>query len=189
MLIFCVPVCRQSHEKNGHIPNGTIANGVHNAHSTKSHHRKSVDKCKDHGDQHDHKHTVDRHIDRQRVSHSHSNGAAVGAGAEDVPPQEPEPRPTTRRREKREQDKEREAAEYLQRLETDAKKLRVDLQSSRASEQELRLQVSLDSCKNKQLYKGRFWKIWFDRWYFLQLLVWVIKVSIFKCGLLLQIFQ
>lgn len=46
-----------------------------------------------------------------------------------------------RRREKKEQDKDREAAEYLQRLETDAKKLRSDLHLSRASEQELRLQV------------------------------------------------
>ncbi|XP_018576568.1 macoilin isoform X2 [Anoplophora glabripennis] len=131
---------RQSHEKNGHIPNGTIANGVHNTHGTKSHHRKSVDKCKDHGDQHDHKHT-ERHIDKQKVSHSHSNGSAIGAGMEDTAPQEPEPKPT-RKREKKEQDKEREAAEYLQRLETDAKKLRTDLQSSRASEQELRLQVA-----------------------------------------------
>lgn len=33
------------HEKNGHIPNGTVANGVH---PNKQHHRKSVDKCKEH---------------------------------------------------------------------------------------------------------------------------------------------
>ncbi|KAJ8946789.1 hypothetical protein NQ314_008772 [Rhamnusium bicolor] len=132
---------RQSHEKNGHIPNGTIANGgVPNTHSTKSHHRKSVDKCKDHNDQHDHKHT-EKQVDKQKVNHSHSNGSAVGAGTEDLAPQESEPKPT-RRREKKEQDKEREAAEYLQRLESDAKKLRADLQSSRASEQELRLQVA-----------------------------------------------
>ncbi|KAG5888951.1 hypothetical protein JTB14_012210 [Gonioctena quinquepunctata] len=133
-----LPSNRQSHEKNGHIPNGAIANGVHNTHNTKSHHRKSVEKCKD-TDQHDHKHS-EKHIDRQKVNHSHSNGSVVNHQAiEDV--QESEPKPT-RRREKREQDKEREAAEYLQRLESDAKKLRSDLHSSRASEQELRLQVA-----------------------------------------------
>ncbi|XP_044253573.1 macoilin [Tribolium madens] len=133
------------HEKNGHIPNGTIANGVH---ATKSHHRKSVDKCKEHDEHNRHS---DKHIDRQRqVNHSHSNGTAVGAGAEELTSttatmtatiQEHETRPT-RRREKKEQDKEREAAEYLQKLEADAKRLRADLQSSRASEQELRLQVA-----------------------------------------------
>ncbi|KAJ8966652.1 hypothetical protein NQ317_019636 [Molorchus minor] len=76
---------RQSQEKNGHIPNGTIANGIHPQHGSapnKSHHRKSVDKCKDHGD--DHRHT-ERHTDRQqRATHSHSNGAAVGAGADEA---------------------------------------------------------------------------------------------------------
>lgn len=48
---------------------------------------------------------------------------------------------TTKKRDKKELDREREAAEYLQRLELDTKRLRADLQSSRQSEQELRLQV------------------------------------------------
>lgn len=73
------------------------------------------------------------------MNHVHSNGSVVGL--DDSVPQEHEHK-QTKRREKKEQDKEREAIEYLQRLETDAKKLRTDLQSSRASEQELRLQVS-----------------------------------------------
>lgn len=87
------------------------------------------------------------------MSHPHSNGTVVGAGAAtdeaSSPSEQPaEPRQSAaaaaaaaaaaRRREKKEQDREREAAEYLQRLETDAKRLRADLQSSRASEQELR---------------------------------------------------
>lgn len=90
---------------------------------------------------------LEKHVDKQQKLNSsqHSNGAAVGAGAEEVTTPEPETRPTpvpnTRRREKKEQDKEREATEYLQRLESDAKRLRTDLQSSRQSEQELRLQV------------------------------------------------
>lgn len=132
------------HEKNGHIPNGAaIANGIHP--TTKSHHhRKSVDKCKEHEEQHNSSKTShsDRHIDRQKVNHSHSNGSVVGAGAiEEMPTvQEHEPR-TTRRREKKEQDKEREAAEYLQKLEADTKRLRSDLHSCRVSEQDLRLQV------------------------------------------------
>lgn len=141
---------RQSHEKNGHVPNGTLANGIHKEKS----HRKSVDKCKEPHNENDHskqqhidKHS-EKHVDRQqKVNNSHhSNGAAVGAGAEEVTTPEPEIRPTpppnTRKREKKEQDKEREAAEYLQRLEMDAKRLRTDLQSSRQSEQELRLQVA-----------------------------------------------
>lgn len=61
-------------------------------------------------------------------------------------PEQPRPQPTatssTKKRDKKELDKEREAAEYLQRLEMDTKRLRADLQTSRASEQELRLQVS-----------------------------------------------
>ncbi|XP_056634273.1 macoilin [Diorhabda sublineata] len=131
---------RQSHEKNGHIPNGAIANGVHN---TKSHHRKSVEKCKDqdqHGNDHNTKHS-DRHIDRQKVNHAHTNGSVVNTSMEEGNGHETEMKPV-RRREKKEQDKEREAAEYLQRLETDCKKLRSDLHLSRASEQDLRLQVA-----------------------------------------------
>lgn len=130
---------RQSHEKNGQIPNGVVANGVGN-HTTKSH-RKSVEKSKEHTE-HDHRHS-EKHIDRQRVNHSHTNGNAVGSGAEEtVVTEPPEVRPS-RRKEKKEQDKEREAAEYLQRLEMDTKRLRTDLQNSRASEQELRLQVKI----------------------------------------------
>lgn len=68
----------------------------------------------------------------------------MGAGADDNNHHhvEPETKPAPRKRDKREQEKEREAAEYLQRIETESRKLRSDLQSSRASEQELRLQVS-----------------------------------------------
>lgn len=131
---------RQSHEKNGHIPNGvTIANGI-NTHSSKPH-RKVAEKSKEHAE-HDHRH-AEKQIERQKVNHSHSNGTAVGAGAEEATTTtvEPEAAKNTRRREKKEQDKEREATEYLQRLEMDTKRLRLDLQSSRSSEQDLRLQV------------------------------------------------
>lgn len=123
---------RQSHEKNGHLPNGTLPNGVH-----QKPHRKSLDKCKEHDEHRHEKH--DKHIEKQKINHSHSNGSAVGVILEEAQT-EPEPRPQ-RRREKKEQDKEREAAEYLQRIEMETKRLRSDLQSSRTSEQELRLQV------------------------------------------------
>lgn len=132
---------RQSSERNGHLPNGTIANGIHhNSHngSSQKPHRKSVEKIKE---DHDHRH-LEKHIDRQKINHSHTNGVALGTGVEEITSIETEVKPT-RRREKKEQDKEKETLEYLQRLEMDAKKLRVDLQSSRASEQELRLQVIL----------------------------------------------
>ncbi|KAL3274663.1 hypothetical protein HHI36_016043 [Cryptolaemus montrouzieri] len=137
------------HDKNGHISNGHVANGFHNNSHGKSH-RKSVDKCKndqiDH-DQSKHSDKHDKHIDRQQkqqVNHSHSNGLAVSSGVEESchHPVEVEQRAPPRKKEKREQDKEREAAEYLQRLETDVKRLRSDLHSSRNSEQELRLQVA-----------------------------------------------
>ncbi|CAH1108244.1 unnamed protein product [Psylliodes chrysocephalus] len=136
---------RQSHEKNGHIPNGAIANGVHNTntHNTKSHHRKSVEKCKDQDQQQQQQHGSDRdhkHSDRQKINYLHSNGSVVTSTIEESG-ESTDSRPM-RRREKKEQDKDREAAEYLQRLETDAKKLRSDLHLSRASEQELRLQVA-----------------------------------------------
>lgn len=125
---------RQSHEKNGHLPNGTLPNGVH-----QKPHRKSLDKCKEHDEHRHEKH--DKHIEKQKINHSHSNGSAVGVLLEETQ-SDPEPRPQ-RRREKKEQDKEREAAEYLQRMEMETKRLRCDLQSSRASEQELRLQVNI----------------------------------------------
>ncbi|KAJ8959099.1 hypothetical protein NQ318_022356 [Aromia moschata] len=151
----CV-VRRHSHERNGHIPNGTIANGSAHGGGRQHHHhhRRSLEKSREQqhgasaGEQHD------QHRQQQRgAASAHSNGHAVGAGAPEEPPsspsagrqhqEAPEPaRPSTRRREKREQDKEREAAEYLQRLEGDARRLRADLQASRASEQELRLQVA-----------------------------------------------
>ncbi|KRT78572.1 hypothetical protein AMK59_8581 [Oryctes borbonicus] len=138
---------RQSNEKNGHVPNGTIANGVHSSSTSQKPHRKSVDKIKD-GD-HEHRH-IEKHIDRQKVNHPHVNGVAIGASTEEITIVEPEVRPT-RRREKKEQDKEREASEYLQRLEMDSKRLRVDLQSSRTSEQELRLQVAALTTSEKVL--------------------------------------
>lgn len=102
-----------------------------------------------------------RHADRQRVNHSHSNGSVVGAGytatVEEIVSNTMETSSenrqngttaatvttTTKKRDKKELDKEREAAEYLQRLELDTKRLRADLQNSRHSEQELRLQVIL----------------------------------------------
>nr|CAH7763383.1 unnamed protein product [Callosobruchus chinensis] len=122
---------RQSHEKNGHIPNGTIANGLHTSYSSKSHHRKSVEKCRDqHDQQHDHSSTGGSQPSSPVLEHPEGvllRGSGGGGGRS--------------KREKREQDKEREAAEYLQRLEGDAKRLRSDLHSSRASEQELRLQA------------------------------------------------
>lgn len=124
---------KQVQERNGHVPNG-VPNGVHAGHRNNSQksHRKSVDKVKEEQEQH-----RERHTDKQKIG----NGTIVGAGLEEAAPPDPEPRPINRRREKKEQDKEREAAEYLQRLELDVKRLRVDLQNSRASEQELRLQV------------------------------------------------
>ncbi|KAF5291422.1 hypothetical protein FQR65_LT01733 [Abscondita terminalis] len=129
---------RQSQEKNGHIPNGTLSNGIHHAQKP---HRKSLDKSKEHVE-HENRHT-DKHTleNRQKTQHVHTNGTALGAGSEDFIAHEPENRPT-RRREKKEQDKDKEALEYLQRLETDNRKLKTDLQSSRQSEQELRLQVA-----------------------------------------------
>ncbi|XP_018324544.1 macoilin [Agrilus planipennis] len=153
---------RQSNEKNGHIPNGgAMANGgVHQNHTSnqKSHHRKSLDKSKEHND-HEHKHTerhVEKHVQQmqQKLNHVHTNGAAVGAGADDIAtsPAEPETR-QSRRREKKEQDKEREAAEYLQRVEADLRKVRLDLQQSRQSEQDLRLQVA-HLTTNEKVSKG-----------------------------------
>lgn len=130
---------RQSHEKNGHIPNGTVANGIHHNHTQKSH-RKSLDKSKEHIEQEHSRHT-EKIETKQKVNHSHTNGNAVGAGADDFTIPELETR-SSRRREKKEQDKDKEAVEYLQRLETDLKKIRTDLQSSRQSEQDLRLQVA-----------------------------------------------
>lgn len=99
-----------------------------------------MEKCKDH-DLHDHKH-IDK---QQKVNYSHTNGSTgVSTPEETVSPQESEHKQTKNsRREKKEQDKERETFEYIQRLESDTKKLRADLQSSRASEQELRIQVGI----------------------------------------------
>ncbi|KAF5270649.1 hypothetical protein FQA39_LY01387 [Lamprigera yunnana] len=131
---------RQSQEKNGHIPNGTISNGIHQSHAQKSH-RKSLEKSKEHVE-HENRH-ADKHTleSRQKSQHIHTNGAAIGAGSEEFIGLEPDVRPT-KRREKKEQDKDKEALEYLQRLETDNRKLKSDLQNSRQSEQELRLQVA-----------------------------------------------
>lgn len=95
------------------------------------------------------------------MNHVHTNGTAIGAvcntGTTSVSEENSavmemsENRPVgstasvnqvTKKKDKKELDKEREAAEYLQRLEMDTKRLRADLQSSRQSEQELRIQVS-----------------------------------------------
>lgn len=128
----------QKQQHNGHVPNG-VPNGVHvhSGHSSNSQksHRKSVDKVKESGGGEDHR---ERHAEKQKQV---ANGTIAGTGSEEAASPEPEPRPVNRRREKKEQDKEREAAEYLQRLELDVKRLRIDLQSSRTSEQDLRLQV------------------------------------------------
>ncbi|XP_044759369.1 macoilin-2 isoform X2 [Coccinella septempunctata] len=149
------------HDKNSHIPNGHIANGIHNNSHGKSH-RKSLDKSKN--DQNDHEQSNklsdkhDKHIDRQQkqhVNHSHTNGSAVGAGADDNSHHhnnvETESKPAPRKRDKREAEKDREAAEYLQRIETESRRLRSDLQNSRASEQELRLQVAALTTSEKVL--------------------------------------
>lgn len=130
-------ISRQSHERNGHVPNGTVLNGIQQQKS----HRKSLDKCKEHDDHKHEKHDkhIEKHIDKQKINHSHSNGAAIGVVLEESTI-ESESR-STRRREKKEQDKEKEAAEYLQRIEMESKRLRIELQTSRTSEQELRLQV------------------------------------------------
>lgn len=141
---------RQSHEKNGHLPNGTLPNGtVH-----QKPHRKSLDKCKEHDEHRHEKH--DKHIEKQKINHSHSNGSAVGVLLEETQP-DPEPR-TQRRREKKEQDKERETAEYLQKMEMETKRLRNDLQSSRASEQELRLQVSVNELTLSNFFFKYYYK-------------------------------
>lgn len=129
----------KAHDKNGHIPNGHIANGVHHTTNHGKSHRKSVDKCKE---QTDHENSI-RHSDRQK-----QNGLCVSTITEDTshnqvdPPVEHNRAQTIRRKEKKEHDKEREQNEYIQRLETDVKRIRNDLQNSRASEQELRLQVA-----------------------------------------------
>ncbi|CAG9773860.1 unnamed protein product [Ceutorhynchus assimilis] len=120
-------------EKNGHIPNGTIPNGVsHRSHNKRSSAEKSRGDAA--GDHHDNRH-IERH---NKINHSHSNGSVVDIHEE---PTEHEPK-QAKKRDRREQDKEREAHEYLQKLESESKRLRSDLQQSRASEQELRIQVA-----------------------------------------------
>lgn len=59
-----------------------------------------------------------------------------------------EPKPV-KKRDRREQDKEREAHEYLQRLETETRRLKSDLQQSRSSEQDLRLQVRVPETSSR----------------------------------------
>lgn len=125
---------KQKHsEKNG-VANGVISNGAP-AIAPKPH-RKSVEKSKEHTES-----------EKTRTV-SHSNGNVVGAGVAEENTCECDVTVKTqanRRKERhREVDREqKEAAEYLQRLETDTKRLRADLQSSRANEQELRAQVML----------------------------------------------
>lgn len=125
-------------------------------HGTRSHKRALAEKSRldnsSSADHHD-----NRHSDRQnkvllllipksqsfifrifQINHSHSNGSVVDFNEETT---DPEPR-QAKKKDRREQDKERETHEYLQKLETETKRLKSDLQQSRASEQELRIQVA-----------------------------------------------
>ncbi|KAL1494375.1 hypothetical protein ABEB36_009984 [Hypothenemus hampei] len=125
-------------EKNGHIPNGTIANGISHG-ASRTHKRASAEKSRESvADAQDNRH-LDKHIERQtKINHSQSHSSVVDLQEETT---DHEPR-QAKKRERREQDKDREAQEYLQRLETESKRLKAELQQSRASEQELRLQVA-----------------------------------------------
>lgn len=120
-------------EKNG-VANGVISNGTPAI--AQKPHRKSVEKSKEHNDVGSDKSA------RSTISH-HSNGNAVGAGiSEETNLADSDLNTKARRKERHREEREaKEAAEYLQRLETDTKRLRADLQCSRASEQELRAQV------------------------------------------------
>ncbi|XP_022916608.1 macoilin-1 isoform X2 [Onthophagus taurus] len=133
---------KKKEERNGHVSNGTLANGVHSQKSQ----RKSVEKFKEENHE--------RHEKRDKPSHAHTNGLITQEESVPHPPiveaTEQKP-PTTRRREKKEQDKDREAAECLQRLELEAKRLRNELQCSRSSEQDLRLQVAALTTSEKVL--------------------------------------
>lgn len=151
---------RQSdRDRSGNSSNNNMSNGGIKS----SHNNKKADKCHQNHNNHNshesekhfqsHDKHNERHSDRQQQIKNHyscSNGTAHS-----VPPSphsvdeetaEVPPKPSHRRRERREQHqqdaKEREAAEYLQKLESDAKKLRNDLQLCRISEQDLRLQVA-----------------------------------------------
>lgn len=120
-------------ERNG-IANGVVANGTPAI--AQKPHRKSVEKSKEpHPD-----------VEKQKPAHHHSNGSVVGVTLVEEPVVENDSKAqtTNRRKEKHRETVDREAkeqAEYIQRLETDCKRLRTDLQNSRSSEQELRAQV------------------------------------------------
>lgn len=144
---------------NGNVPNGLHANGVPQQHHppTNKAHRRGVivnEKVREHGHDHDeHQHTTTPTANgatstkRHGGSHKMSNGVC-SVSTEEVPGHEtPEaivkPVNNRNRRERKEQsDKDnREHQECLLRLEQESKRLRLEIQSSRASEQELRLQV------------------------------------------------
>ncbi|XP_060522754.1 macoilin-1 isoform X2 [Cylas formicarius] len=120
-------------ERNGHVANGSAPSSLTNGLPHRTHKRR------DHDD-----------VPKQK-SNQHSNGSIVAAEGSTTTDDaaESESKPThsiskilhcaTRRREKREPDREHE---YLQRLELESKRLRTELQQSRASEQELRIQVA-----------------------------------------------
>lgn len=135
----------QKSEKNG-IANGVISNGTPAI--AQKPHRKSVEKSKEH--------PVEQEKTRERernstVSH-HSNGNAVGAGISEetsLIENEASTKAQNRRKERMREEREaKEAADYLQRLEMDTKRLRTDLQSSRANESELRAQVNTFNVKH-----------------------------------------
>lgn len=125
-------------EKNG-VANGVISNGTPAI--TQKPHRKSVEKSKEHASAGEAGAPQEK-VARSAIAH-HSNGNAVGAGiSEETSLLENDVSTKARRKERHREEREaKEAAEYLQRLETDTKRLRTDLQSSRSSEQELRAQV------------------------------------------------
>lgn len=124
----------QKSEKNG-VANGVISNGTPAI--AQKPHRKSVEKSKEH--------SVEQEKPQKSAVAHHSNGNAVGAGISEetsLTENDVSTKAQNRRKERHREEREaREAAEYLQRLEMDSKRLRADLQSSRASEQELRAQV------------------------------------------------
>lgn len=122
-------------ERNG-VANGVVANGTPAI--AQKPHRKSIEKSKEHTEN-----------DKQKTTHHHSNGNVIGAPiVEETTVIENDitnkTQTTNRRKERHREivDKEaKEQAEYIQRLETDCKRLKTDLQNSRSIEQELRAQV------------------------------------------------
>lgn len=129
----------QKTEKNG-VANGVISNGTPAI--AQKPHRKSVEKSKEHIIEQE---KQQKNSNNTVSSSHHSNGNAIGAGiTEETSLQDNDisTKEKNRRKERHREEKEaKEAAEYLQRLEMDTKRLRADLLSSKSSEQELRAQV------------------------------------------------